>query len=317
MYALDVTTGSPFWSHSWAAFPLSPVALSSAGEVLVGSGDGHIYALDAQSGNQLWAAFIDAGGIAACPAIVQSGAIIAVSLNGTVAALYPQGTILWRSSIQFGAAIVQPAVIDSNDVVYLGASDGAVYAFDGALGTLLWRLQLTGGPVTTAPAIGLGGTVVLGTSTGGLVALRGITQGSASASSTTAVSASATSALKATPSVTPSTSRTHNSTSSSPASHRATFSIAEYVGVAVGGVALLCVVLWAVYYCSCRRVKALSQPVVGNELPVKVTSRPASMAEHPPHPVRRSHQPPKELGADVLDQSDWLKLPLIESINSA
>jgi outer membrane protein assembly factor BamB len=72
----------------------SPVAAS--GLVLFGSGDGHLYALDASSGRERWRADLHGGAVASTPA-VGGGLVVATARDRVVAAVdLESGRPRWR-----------------------------------------------------------------------------------------------------------------------------------------------------------------------------------------------------------------------------
>ncbi len=60
------------------------------------------------------------------------------------------GALRWRFKTQGRTISAPAAVVDG--VVYVGSSDGNVYALSTRSGTLLWRFQ-TGGPVLASPVV--------------------------------------------------------------------------------------------------------------------------------------------------------------------
>lgn len=56
-----------------------------------------------------------------------------------------------------------------NGVVYIGSSDGYLYAFNATNGSLVWQYQ-TGGPIASSPRI-IDGVVYVGSNDGSVYAL--------------------------------------------------------------------------------------------------------------------------------------------------
>ncbi|HKH47521.1 MAG TPA: PQQ-binding-like beta-propeller repeat protein [Thermoanaerobaculia bacterium] len=132
------------------------------GTVLIGSGDGFLYALDAESGRGKWRA--ETGGRVRSSPAVSGGMVFAGSLDGSVyAADLATGALKWRfdtqghglSSARFSydrkSIQSSPAVADG--VVYIGARDGSLYAIEAATGKQKWRADHGGSWVITAPAV--------------------------------------------------------------------------------------------------------------------------------------------------------------------
>ncbi len=132
------------------------------GTVLVGSGDGHLYALDAASGKGKWR--VETGGRVRASPAVSGGTVYVGSLDGSVyAADLATGALKWRfdteghglSSARFGfdrkSIQSSPAVADGT--VYIGARDGSLYALDAATGKQRWRASHGMSWVITGPAV--------------------------------------------------------------------------------------------------------------------------------------------------------------------
>ena len=109
----------------------------------VGAFDSKLYALDPNTGAVRWS-FKTSDHIYASPALGedasgQTDAIYIASANGSVYALTPQGRLLWsydtgapvRSSPALGAA---PGA-DHSGIVYVGSSNGRLYAINANTGT--------------------------------------------------------------------------------------------------------------------------------------------------------------------------------------
>ena len=117
------------------------------GVVYIGSLDGNVYALDADSGAELWSSNVGvhessvavAGGVVYVGSMEDHGIHALSAKTGEQLATYPTG--LWVQS--------SPAVVDR--VVYVGSYDGSVYALN-AHTHLLWTYQ-TGYFVYSSPAV--------------------------------------------------------------------------------------------------------------------------------------------------------------------
>jgi outer membrane protein assembly factor BamB len=142
------------------------------GTVLIGSGDGFLYALDAATGRGKWR--VETGGRIRSSPAVSDGMVYVGSLDGSVyAAELATGALKWRfdtqghglSSARFSydrkSIQSSPAVADG--LVYIGARDGSLYAIDAATGKQKWRVDHGGSWVITSPAV-WDGKVFLGSS---------------------------------------------------------------------------------------------------------------------------------------------------------
>jgi eukaryotic-like serine/threonine-protein kinase len=140
--------------------------------VYVGSGDGHLYALDRTSGTRRWA--FDAGNPIPSSPAVGGGAVYFGTRDGQFFAINAAtGAQRWR--LTTGPLMPWPWGHESGDVylsspafadgtVYLGAGDGRVYAIDAATGKEKWHAE-TGGRVRASPAVD-GSRVYVGSADG-------------------------------------------------------------------------------------------------------------------------------------------------------
>lgn len=129
--------------------------------VVLASGAGSVFALDARSGKQLWqfevgeALSAGVGADASMAAVVtQSGELVAMS----------KGRQLWREKL---TAQVFTAPLVAGERVFLLSADRSVSAFDGKTGRKLWTQQRPGEPlVLRQPGVILpvGNTLVVGLS---------------------------------------------------------------------------------------------------------------------------------------------------------
>lgn len=189
-YALDAATGAQRWffttggerrfeakglhgllpKHQTIADPFdiflsSPVVV--AGTVYFGSGDGHVYALDAVTGELRWK-YATGDVVHGSPAYAD-GVVYVGSWDSFLYALDAKsGALRWR--FQGGTDPVihnqvgfqsSPAVADG--VVYVGCRDSNLYALDAATGVEKWRYNNNGSWVITSPAV-VGDKVIFGTS---------------------------------------------------------------------------------------------------------------------------------------------------------
>jgi len=188
--ALDISTGKPKWVlpteyerkfeaknlHGYApaaqtipdAFDLflsSPAVAD--GKVFFGSGDGNIYAADAESGVLQWK-FHTGDVVHASPAVV-NGTVYIGSWDSYLYALdAATGQLRWslktgedntiHNQVGFQSS---PAVV--NGVVYVGCRDAHVYAVDAATGQRKWDYPTSKSWVVGTPAV-RDGVVYVGTS---------------------------------------------------------------------------------------------------------------------------------------------------------
>ncbi|MBV9871789.1 MAG: PQQ-binding-like beta-propeller repeat protein [Frankiaceae bacterium] len=143
----------------------TPALLGST--VVVGSSDGSVYGLDAQTGAIQFTVPLGSP-VTGGPAI-DNGRIFVTTQDGTTSAipLNCSGTCtpLWSQRIGTTTSASAPAVL--GNTVYVGSSDGHLYALSAADGSLQW--QLTPGGNVTAAAVS-NGVVYVGSSNGKLLA---------------------------------------------------------------------------------------------------------------------------------------------------
>jgi len=174
IFAVDETTGRVRWSKqtgtalrknhpqagAWDWYTGSAVVTGSV--ALIGSGDGHVYALDVATGDERWKARTG-GRVRATPS-VHDGVVVVGSFDGRVYALdLATGRERWvhrtigdtvdlekagydRRTIQSTAAIAE-------NRVFFGSRDGGFYALDFATGERRWRASHGGSWVVGSPAV--------------------------------------------------------------------------------------------------------------------------------------------------------------------
>ncbi len=179
-YALDARTGAPKWKFSTAGerqfeakglngmqpktqtipdpfdiYLSSPVVAN--GSVYFGSGDGNLYALDANSGDLRWK-FATGDVVHASPAFVDGVVYVGSWDSYFYAVDAASGKEKWRfhggedplihNQVGFQSS---PAVVDG--VVYTGCRDSNLYAIDAATGKEKWHFNNNGSWVISAPAV--------------------------------------------------------------------------------------------------------------------------------------------------------------------
>lgn len=140
-------------------------SVKTNGTIYVGSRDNSIYALDAETGDELWS--YTAGGIIRSPPTVAGGTVYVGSRDNSLYALDAEtGNVQWNYTTgDFVDA--SPTVVDGT--VYVGSRDNSLYALDAETGNELWSHQ-TGDSVKRAATV-ISGTVYFGSWDGQLYAL--------------------------------------------------------------------------------------------------------------------------------------------------
>lgn len=155
----------------WSCATLGPIksspAIGADGTVYIGSGDGHLYALDPN--NQvnhvkwIYPAQGQIGAVNSSPAIGADGTVYVGSDDGNIYAVDPSGNALsYNWPYGTGGAVTSSPAIGLNGTIYVGSNDHYVYALN-KYGYDDWIPPfLTGGKVISSPAIGADGTVYVG-----------------------------------------------------------------------------------------------------------------------------------------------------------
>ena len=175
IYALNYATGKTIWQRNLPS-PSESSPLVDHGKVFFGSQNGTVYALKASNGNVVWT--YHAGGAVKASPTLSNGVLYFGDYSGHVQAVGERaGRRLWISSSEgallgSGTFYSTPAVFYGR--VFLGNTDGRVYAYDANTGKLDWAVQ-TGAYVYSSPAVtnapGLGPTIYLGSYDGSFRAL--------------------------------------------------------------------------------------------------------------------------------------------------
>lgn len=126
------------------------------GVVYVGSNDGSLYAVDAETGSQSWS-FATPGGRPSSPAVVD-GLVFFGSSNHRVYAVDASTGIAAWDYLTGDDVRSSPAVVGG--ILYVGSDDGNVYALMADSGVLLWKFA-TGYVVDSSPVV-VGGVVYVG-----------------------------------------------------------------------------------------------------------------------------------------------------------
>src|SRR5256714_9804028 len=99
--------------------------------------------------------------------IVRKDNVYFTAHNGTVTVLRSSGKVMWIKTINTTISSIAPAVYYG--IVYVGADDNNMYAFNYNTGALLWTLP-TGGPILSSTIIAAG-TAYFGSGDGKLYAI--------------------------------------------------------------------------------------------------------------------------------------------------
>ena len=148
----------------------------------VGIKDVHLYAVDAESGQERWR-FASEGSIFSSPAVADDVVYFGSADAGFYAVDAASGSQVWRFDAE-GPIASSPVVVD--DAVYFTDRDGYLYALNAATGQELWRFRVSEREFTaegwdswdagtwSSPAV-VDGTVYTGSSDGHVYAVDAVT----------------------------------------------------------------------------------------------------------------------------------------------
>lgn len=140
-------SGNRKWTYRTRRAVMSaPIVDPQEGICFVGSGDGFLYALDANTGFNSWR-FRTNGAIYASPAIYKGLIIIASTDNNVYAVNAQTGRERWR--FQSDAAFVGSALVHQ-DTVYIGNANGLIHSLNAETGKERWQFK-THGSITSTP----------------------------------------------------------------------------------------------------------------------------------------------------------------------
>jgi outer membrane protein assembly factor BamB len=164
VYKLDAS-GRKVWSTTTVGFVTSSPALAPDGTLYVGSWDGKLYALDSSTGLPKWS-FRTNDHVYSSPAL-GDGAIYIGSADGAVYAISPQGKLLWRydtgDPVRSSPVLGRAPDGEHGDILYVGSSNGTLYALDAKTGRRRWSFDTTPKSPALRDRNDLNGSPALGT----------------------------------------------------------------------------------------------------------------------------------------------------------
>jgi len=173
--------GSEKWTTPFALNreTRSSVNFGADGTIYARTYEGYIYAIDPDTGSQIWRSPLLGGGSGSSPVVAADGSIYFGSFvaGDKLFALNADGTLKWGSDLGNTAivGIGTTASIGSEGTVYIGAwepgSQGGMYALNSTDGSQLWRHALNGVVQSSSSAIGADGHIYVASQRGILYAL--------------------------------------------------------------------------------------------------------------------------------------------------
>jgi serine/threonine protein kinase len=146
LYAVDFRTGRINWSYATKDRVRSTPRIAHE-HVFFGSDDGKVYALGLGTGRFLWS-YDMASPVRSRP-FVTNDLVIVGAESGEVIALGLSGSRKWSYRTKRGV-ISSPYVDTAEGIVYVGSTDGNMYALDATNGYNSWRFR-TNGPIVSSP----------------------------------------------------------------------------------------------------------------------------------------------------------------------
>ena len=150
IYRLDAS-GRRVWSTTVPGYIVSSPAIGTDGSIYVGGFDAKLYALDPDTGAVRWS-YPTSDHIYASPALGRdrsghTDGIYIASADGSVYALTPGGRLRWRydtgAPVRSSPVIGQAPGPGHGEIVYVGSSNGMLYAIDAATGRRRWSYNTT------------------------------------------------------------------------------------------------------------------------------------------------------------------------------
>ncbi|MCW1309794.1 MAG: PQQ-binding-like beta-propeller repeat protein, partial [Candidatus Nanoarchaeia archaeon] len=163
-YDTSTNNGSLNWKFKTGSWIYSSPTIASDGTVYIGSYDHYLYAIN-PNGTLKWKYQLSEA-IWGSSAIGVDGTIYIGSIDGNFYALNPDGTVKWTYKVANG--IYSSATVTSDGTIYIGSSgptvDNYLYAINSD-GSLKWKNKI--GSISSSPAIGIDGTIYIGTGNAG------------------------------------------------------------------------------------------------------------------------------------------------------
>jgi outer membrane protein assembly factor BamB len=158
--AISMVTGKVLWRHNTAGDQMASSAAVVGSELVYHTMDGHVFVLDAASGQLRWR--YDVGSPVESSPIVRRGVDYFGAWNGRLYALDLRTRRL-RWTRELGAKITSSAAI-ANEKLYIGDYAGKLWALSAQSGRTYW-VQSVNGRIYGTPAV-VGGRVFVPSSTG-------------------------------------------------------------------------------------------------------------------------------------------------------
>mgnify|MGYP001098780722 CR=1 FL=1 len=168
VYAVDLD-GNPVWDEPFQANQAiwsTPASSADGATLYVTSMDHYLYALDAETGAELWQREMG-GASAGTPTVTEDGRLFLGTLNNEVLGVDASSSEIFLRIPTEGWVWSSPILHEN--VLYFADLKGYIYAADSQNGEILWQIQ-PDGPIT-APALMAGELLYFATESGSVVAV--------------------------------------------------------------------------------------------------------------------------------------------------
>ncbi len=166
LYAINLNSGQEEWNYSTYSGINSAISVDNDGTIYFGTDDGNIYAIN-PDGTLNWKQSVSDDAIESGPTLGANGRIYFGS-KGMLLVSDENGNVL--NSMFFSDDHLTNPAIGHYGTVYVGASDGNLYALSEGFQNVKWKFQ-TNGPINSNPTIGPDGTIYFGSDDGNLYAI--------------------------------------------------------------------------------------------------------------------------------------------------
>lgn len=166
VYALDKDSGGLLWTYQTGNYIMGSAAAAATGEIIIGGGDGILYAFS-PSGELLWVYIAD-DAIDASPAVAGGTAYVGDSAGVFHAVRVEDGSGVWTFQVEAvpgrESDILSSAAVGPEGTVYFGSRNHRFHALSKD-GLELWSFEAFE-PVDSSPAVAPDGTVAVGSRDG-------------------------------------------------------------------------------------------------------------------------------------------------------
>lgn len=141
--AMDAEDGNLFWERENVFGHTSPSILDR--KVVFGGGDFFAYALDLQTGEEVWKSPVDGRfGIWSMPALAFGDVFLVDRIGGMYRLDGETGERKWKSEAPDGGAFDQSFPVIAGNTMFIGSDSGWIHAVDAEDGRVLWKEQVGG-----------------------------------------------------------------------------------------------------------------------------------------------------------------------------